>query len=98
MIDLRPEHLEEVLRILAAVVPGVEVRAFGSRTDGSSQEFSDLDLVLCGDSALDWRLLERLKDALSASDLPFHVDVLDWHAASAAFRQTIAAKSVPLRS
>lgn len=89
MIDLAPEHLETVRRILAEHVPGCEVRAFGSRTDGTAREYSDLDLALVGDGKLDWGALEALKDALSASDLPIAIDVVDWHAISPEFRAVI---------
>lgn len=90
MIDLQPDHLTEVQRILRDLVPGVEVRAFGSRVTGSAAKFSDLDLVLMGDGALNWRLIESLKDAFSESDLPFTVDVLDWHTIPDSFRDIIS--------
>lgn len=89
MIDLPEEQLETVRRILAEHVPGCEVRAFGSRTDGTAGEYSDLDLALVGDGRLDRGALEALRDALSASDLPIAVDVVDWHAISPEFRAVI---------
>ncbi|MFO8071834.1 MAG: nucleotidyltransferase domain-containing protein [Polyangia bacterium] len=89
MIDLPTEHLEAVRRILAEHVPWCEVRAFGSRTDGTAREYSDLDLALVGDGKLDWSALEALKDAFSASDLPIAIDVVDWHAISPEFRAVI---------
>ena len=90
MIDLQPDHLTEVQRILRELVPGLEVRAFGSRVTGSAARFSDLDLVVMADSALNWRLIESLKDAFSESDLPFSVDVLDWHTIPDSFRGIIS--------
>lgn len=90
MIDLSGEHLEEVRRILREHVPGVEVRAFGSRVQGQAREYSDLDLALVGDATFEWRQIEVIKDAFSESGLPFMVDVLDWHAISASFRAAIA--------
>lgn len=41
------------------------------------------------DGALNWRLIESLKDAFSESDLPFTVDVLDWHTIPDSFRDVI---------
>ena len=93
MIDLNPEQLAEVKRILAEHAPGCEVLAFGSRVDGSARPASDLDLVLRGPGKLDWRFLERLKDAFSASDLPFMVDVVDWHDAGEEVKAWIAKSS-----
>ena len=89
MIDLAPEHLKEVRRILSEHAPGIEVRAFGSRVRGAARAHSDLDLALLGEEKLDWRHIEALKDAFSESALPFQVDVLDWNAISESFRAVI---------
>ena len=45
-----------------------------------------------GARALDPDALRRLKEAFEESDLPFRVDVLDWHAISSAFRGVIEKK------
>ena len=92
MIDLEPRHLEIVRRTLSAHLPGVEVRAFGSRVRGTARAFSDLDLAIVADGPLPVARLEALRDAFSASDLPILVDVLDWHAVSPAFRAVIDAR------
>ena len=89
MLDLAQEHLAEVRRILKHHVPGRTVRAFGSRVQGNAKPFSDLDLVVMGDSPLDFRRLAALKDAFAESNLPFRVDVVDWAATGEAFRGII---------
>jgi len=89
MIDLEAVYIDEVRRILAAHAPDVEVWAFGSRVGGRAEKFSDLNLVLAGPEAIDWRLIEALKDAFAESDLPFQVDVVDWNAVSDSFRRVI---------
>lgn len=91
MIDLTPDQLAKVRRILAEVVPECEVRAFGSRITGKATRFSDLDLVLVTDQPIDWHRLEALKDAFAQSDLPFMVDVVDSSALSDSFRALTAA-------
>ena len=89
MIDLRPDHLDTVQRILAEHVPECEVWAFGSRAAWTAKDYSDLDLAVVGAGPLDWRTLGRLKEAFEESSLPMRVDVLDWHAISDSFRQVI---------
>lgn len=89
MIDLRPDHLETVKRILAAHVPECEARAFGSRVTWTAKDYSDLDLVVVGKERLNPECLSRLTEALENSDLPIRVDVLDWHAISEKFRKVI---------
>jgi predicted nucleotidyltransferase len=90
MLDIAPEHLEMVKTILSNFVPNCEVRAFGSRCNGTARKHSDLDLCVCGSEKLDWQLLATIKDALMESNLPFRVDVLDYHTMPEHFRKTIA--------
>ena len=70
-------------------MPECEVRAFGSRATWTAKDYSDLDLAVVGEGPLDWRTLDRLKEAFEESDLPMRVDVLDWHAISDSFREVI---------
>ena len=89
MIDIEEKYLAEIRRILGEYVPDCEVRAFGSRLEGTARDFSDLDLVLVGGDKLNWRKIELLKDAFASSNIPMTVDVIDWHAISDEFRAII---------
>jgi len=89
MIDLEPAWLDKLRAIIREYVPDCEVRIFGSRVDGTAKRYSDIDLALVSPEKLDARRLAQLKDALSLSDLPIMVDVLDWSAISPEFRQAI---------
>ena len=92
MIDVDSKHLDTVTRILAAHAPECEVRAFGSRVTWTAKDYSDLDLAIVGERALGPDVLRRLKEAFEESDLPFRVDVLDWHALSPSFQRVIERK------
>lgn len=92
MLELTPEELTEVRRILRLHVPDRPVHAFGSRVTGNAKPFSDLDLAIMGETPLDFRQLSALKDAFVESNLPFRVDVVDWAATGETFREIIAAK------
>ncbi len=89
MIDVLPEQLEEIRRILEEHVPDCEVRAFGSRVTGGPKPWSDLDLAVAGQRELGFRRLGRLIEAFQESSLPFRVDVLDWREASTSFQAII---------
>ncbi|MDQ6960455.1 MAG: nucleotidyltransferase domain-containing protein [Mariprofundaceae bacterium] len=80
-----------VRRILGALMPEHEVRAFGSRVHGRClKKFSDIDLAIIADTPIDSGRLSELKEAFSESDLPYRVDVVDYASASPAFRDIIA--------
>lgn len=92
MIDLAPEHLDTVRRILARHVPDCEVRAYGSRVTGRARRFSDLDLAIVGNGPVDPNRLSALREDLAHSDLPIIVDVQDWEAISETFQGIIEAR------
>lgn len=96
MVDLAAEQYAMVLELLREIVPGIEVRAFGSRVTGKAKPYSDLDLVVCGSEKLGPRLGE-LESAFSESDLPIRVDVLDWHLIPDHFKTAISANSVVIQ-
>jgi predicted nucleotidyltransferase len=98
MIDVGRDQLATVERILADHVPECEVRVFGSRVAGTSKRYSDLDLAVVGPGELDPDTLRRLREALEESDLPFRVDVIDWHAISEGFRKVVERKYEILRA
>lgn len=92
MIDLEARHLATVQALLARHVPECEVRAFGSRVKGTAKPYSDLDLAVVGPAPLAADRLAALREALTDSELPIRVDVLDWHGIAENFRQIIAAQ------
>ena len=92
MIKTTPEQLRIISDILASHAPGVEARAFGSRVDGKPKDYSDLDLALVGAARLDTAVMENLREAFAESDIPFRIDILDWHGISREFQKVILRK------
>lgn len=96
MLDLTPRELNEIRSILHRRLPGREVRAFGSRANGTAKRHSDLDLAIMGDDPVPALTLEELRDDLDDSDLPFRVDVLEWRDVPETWRPGIASLSLAL--
>ena len=92
MLDLKPHELETVRNILNRFVPEAEMIVFGSRIHGTAKPWSDLNLANKAKSALDWKVLEDIKEAFQESELPFRVDILDWNEITDAFRRAIETK------
>lgn len=89
-IDLRPDHAKIVRDIIARYLPGgVSVRVFGSRAKWTAKTHSDLDLVVKGKGPLPRSVLSDVAEAFSESDLPFRVDVVDWHSVAPSFQNVI---------
>ncbi len=96
-IDLRPDHAKIVHEIIARYLPaGVSVRVFGSRAKWTAKPHSDLDLALKGKEPLPRSVLGDLAEAFSESDLPFRVDVVDWHGVTPSFQAVIDRDAIKL--
>lgn len=90
-LDLRPEWLETVRRLIALHLPDAEVLAYGSRVNGTSHDGSDLDLVARNpaDPSKPLTGVGALQHAFSESNLPILVDLLDWARIPDGFRREI---------
>lgn len=90
-LRLSADHFEQVRSILQKFAPSTEVWAYGSRVTGTGHEASDLDLVLRNSTDLgaEYPGLFDLKDAFVESNLPIHVDVMDWARVPESFREEI---------
>ena len=96
-VDIRPDHLEIVQGILREHLPvDVQVWVFGSRTNWTTKDSSDLDLALEGKGKLSHKVLGALKDAFEDSALPYTVDVVDINGISESFRQIVESLRVPV--
>jgi predicted nucleotidyltransferase len=96
-IDVSPEHRRIVLDLLAEYLPqGSEVWVFGSRATGRARRYSDLDLAIDAGRRLTSDEAATLREAFEESDLPYRVDVVDWHAIGDRFRRLVAPDRVAL--
>ena len=90
-LDLQPQHLALLRRLLQQHLPQAGVWAYGSRVNGDGHDASDLDLVVRqpADLKQETRHLEEMREALVESDLPIRVDVVDWALIPATFHREI---------
>lgn len=96
-IDLSPPEQAIVRDILRAhLPPGTRAWVFGSRATATARRYSDLDLALEADKPLGLDTVGDLMEALSESDLPYKVDVIDLRSINAAFRALIEPDMVAL--
>jgi len=91
-IGLAADHRRLVRGIVAAHLPrGTAVWVFGSRATGRARPLSDLDLAVDAGRRLTLDEIAALSEAFSESDLPYKVDIVDWHAVDERFRRIIMA-------
>ncbi len=86
MIEISELERDTILSIINRYIPDAEVWAFGSRVKGTSKSYSDLDLLVVGKEKMSINNIGELREAFQESDLPFRVDLVDWHRISPEFR------------
>lgn len=96
-LDVRADHLGWIQTLLGRYVPMATVWAFGSRVQGTARATSDLDLCVDNHHALSFETLAALRDAFAESNLPYKVDVVDWHSVNPAFQALIQTKRVRIQ-
>jgi predicted nucleotidyltransferase len=69
---------------------------FGSRATGRARRYSDLDLAIDAGRPLTLDEIAGLAEAFSDSDLPYKIDLADWHNIDDRWRQSITAERVAL--
>jgi predicted nucleotidyltransferase len=96
-MDLPADHRRQVLNIIRAILPaGAKTWVFGSRATGRARRYSDLDLAIDAGRHLTLDEIATLTEAFSDSDLPYRVDLIDWHEIDDRWRRTIVAERVAL--
>jgi predicted nucleotidyltransferase len=96
-IALSADELAIVRNSLRAhLPPGARVWVFGSRATAAARRYSDLDLAVQADRPIGLDVMGDLAEALSESDLPYKVDVIDLRSVDPGFRALIEPDLVAL--
>lgn len=88
IISLAKKNLSQSLKILA----------YGSRVNGEAHDTSDLDLVIVSkdEEKININEFVEFKEALSDSNIPIFVQVLDWNRIPESFHKNILANNEEL--
>jgi predicted nucleotidyltransferase len=74
----------------------ISILVFGSRTTGTHTPFSDIDICLKASKALPHALLSDLHRRFSESNLPYRVDLIDYHRLTPCFQKVINTHGINL--
>jgi predicted nucleotidyltransferase len=89
--------LSQIKDILVSVFKGkeCEIYLFGSRSAGTHTVVSDFDIAVLAAEDIS-RELSLAREMLDLSNIPFTVDLVDLHAAPAAFGRQVQAEGILL--
>ncbi len=78
-----------VAQTIRRSLPGARIMAFGSRIKGGASHYSDLDVAIDASQSVDLRVLSQIKEVFANSDVPFRIDVSDFHDMTPEFQQIV---------
>lgn len=86
---IEPKVAQLLRQIVYKYLPddSYEAFVFGSRATGKNRKYSDIDLGINGPKPLTSKEYVLIQDALEESDLPYHVDIVDFKKVSDRFKQ-----------
>ena len=95
---LRDVDRKRLCELMAAHLPGIKARAYGSRVTGRAHDASDLDLALvtADSQPIPIDQLERFRQAVNDSLIPILVDARDWARLPKSFQTEIEKSFVEL--
>lgn len=76
-LNLDNQYVEFIKGTINSVLDDVEIYVFGSRTQGNSLEYSDVDIALKGKNQIEFDKILNLRVAFSNSTFPYKVDIID---------------------
>lgn len=91
------DAVREAMRIAARELGAQPARIylFGSRARGDAARASDIDIAILPEAPLEPGTLERLRDALEESTIPYEVEVVDLSSVDESFRRKVLAEAIP---
>jgi predicted nucleotidyltransferase len=99
VLDIREEHARILRDVLQKLLPPhARAYVFGSRAHGGARRYSDLDLALEWSGPLGLDRLGAIAEALSESDIPYKVDIVDLATVDPSFRARIAEGCIPFET
>lgn len=95
-LQVNPDHLTFIQKILSASLPHSKFWLFGSRIQGTARQYSDLDIALVAQQPIPLSQLGQLDATFANSDLPFRIDLVDFHRISPQFQALIKENHIEL--
>lgn len=96
-IDLESKYFDIITQILRQCLPPqAKIWFFGSRTQGRSKPFSDVDILIDLGIPLSLAQLSELNMAFDESLLPYKVDIADAWTINESFKLAIQNQLIPV--
>lgn len=85
-----------VVSTIKRFFPHSEIILFGSRQAGTQKKYSDIDLCIKNEKTLSLSAWSHMEEVFAESDLPFLVDISDFHLLTEDFQKHVLETGIRL--
>ena len=88
-MDIKDEYLQWIVQTIQQEISKPTIYAFGSRVTGTAKQYSDFDIAVDASEKIPLLSLSTIEEQFADSDIPFKIDLIDWHRITPEFQQHI---------
>lgn len=88
-LDLDEKYVDFIKNVIESVLDDADIYIFGSRTQGTAQKYSDVDIAVDNKSCINIEDILKLKAIFRNSTFPYKVDIIDLNSADNDFLKII---------
>ena len=95
---IEKEVKEKIIAVINALIPQAKIYLFGSRAHRTYSKWSDIDIALDADAPLPAVDVGEVRDMLAESNIPYKIEVLDFHRDSKDMQESIRKEGILWKS
>ncbi len=85
---------QKIITLIHSLIPEAKIYLFGSRARGTNQQWSDIDLALDAGKKIERGRIAEMLDILAATDIPYEVDIVDFHNINSELKECIEKEKI----
>lgn len=78
-MNLEKKFIDLIKNSVNKYLPEAKIFIFGSRARETNKKFSDIDIAIKNPNKPDYKLLAMIRFDLEESELPYKIDLSDYH-------------------
>jgi predicted nucleotidyltransferase len=97
-MNINEQYKQKIINLIVALHPHVKIYLFGSQATGTQVHGSDIDIALDAGKRMDRAAVGEVREVLNATDIPYKIDVVDFHFVPEKMQSMILAEGILWKS
>jgi predicted nucleotidyltransferase len=95
---INKDYQQKIINLITALHPKVKIFLFGSQATGTQVHGSDIDIALDAEKPMNRAEVGEVREILNATDIPYKIDVVDFHSVPEAMQKMILKEGIVWKS